>query len=127
MQKLVITFCDKSLLEETIDKLQSTYNILFGKMYVFQTDEIENEYLISYNVEIQQNEKLYDNTVVCHRRKDEVDGSITIFTMNGLNYLKNKMGDDFKWSDYDKCFILIRDEKFTSLKLQLQQIFTTNN
>lgn len=124
-QKLVITFCDKTLLKETVNNLKTKYNIVNDKMYVFQTQEIENEFLISYNVEINEDEKLYPNSLVCHRRKDE-DGSKTIFTMNGLNYLKNQLGDDFSWSDYDEKFLLIRDDKFTAIKLQLKKIITTN-
>lgn len=124
MQKLVITFVPKEQLDLHISNITTQYKVLFGKMYVFETPSIENEYLISYNVEIEPNRNLYDNTMVCHRRKgDESPPCITLYTMNGLNELRQQLGENINWSLYDKSLILVRNNELTILKNNLVKIY----
>lgn len=124
MQKLVITFVPKEQLDLHISNITTQYKVLFGKMYIFESSTIESEYLISYNVDIESNQNLYDNTMVCHRRKgDESPPITTLYTMNGLNELRNKLGENINWSLYDKSLILVRNNELTILKNNLVKIY----
>ena len=124
MQKLVITFVPKEQLDLHISNITTQYKVLFGKMYIFESSTIESEYLISYNVDIESNQNLYDNTMVCHRRKgDESPPITTLYTMNGLNELRNQLGENINWSLYDKSLILVRNNELTILKNNLVKIY----
>ena len=131
-QKLVLTFVKESEqpLETVVDAIKSSYTITDNKIYHFDVthiDQVDNESssktfdsVLTYNVTIDDSDHLYPKTLVCHRRKE--NGIITLFTMNGLNSLKEKYGNELNWTKLHNKLILVKDTKLTIATLRLKKL-----
>lgn len=131
-QKLVLTFVpkDEQTVETTVSTLKSSYTITDNKIYQFDVTHVNNDNnefiplqdytLLSYNVSISNTDILYPNTLICHRRKE--NGIITLFTMNGLNSLKEEFGGEIDWKKYHNKLILVRDNKLSIASLKLRKL-----
>lgn len=119
-------------LETVVDAIKSSYTITDNKIYSFDVthvDDFDNESnntlnsidtVLTYNVSIGDKDHLYPNTLVCHRRKEE--GIVTMFTMNGLNSLKEKFGAELNWTKLHNKLVIVKDSKLTVATLRLKKL-----
>jgi hypothetical protein len=89
--QLLCTFIDKLDLNDIVNKIQLTYNLAFGKIYILENLENENQLVLTYNA-ISPNRTLFNtfsSTISVHRKKQ----TNTIYTINAINKLiENKLG-----------------------------------
>ena len=78
--RLFATFTQQEAIEELVNTLSSTYNIMYKKMFVLFVKST-NEYVVTYNVEQGNVNNIPQNTILVHRKKE----SNTLYTINALN------------------------------------------
>ena len=82
--KLYCTFTNVNDVDEIIDKIQTSYVILFDKIFVLESLDGE-KIMLTYNVDMNNSleETLVNNTILVHRKKQ----TNTLYTINALNEL----------------------------------------
>lgn len=128
MGKLFCTFIKFESLDETIDTLQSRYEIMYGKIFVLESDDNTNEYIVTYNIDsFNLNGSILENTILMHRKKD----SNTLYTINSLNLLikqlnNNQLDSNYKinWSDYKNSILLTQNNEFKKLNTKIFKIIS---
>ena len=118
--KIFTTFTKREDLQDTLDKITSSYTILYDKIFVM-TSPATDEYICTYNVD-QNNTtdlKIIENTVLLHRNKEYS----VLFSINALNILNDPAID---WSKYEKSILLTRKGEFTKIPTVLHDIIYLN-
>lgn len=83
--QLLCTFCEKSDLENTIEQIKNTYELVFNSVYVLENIDDENQLILTYNVDSSLDPKgpIPPSTISVHRKKH----TNTIYTINAINKL----------------------------------------
>lgn len=122
--KLFCTFATQENLEETIGTIQTKYNILYNKIFVLYAKSQE-EYTITYNVELGNVSNFLPNTILVHRRKE----SNTLYTINSLNRLIETLNGGVldttyrvEWNDYRNCILLTKGPELKRVNTKLFRI-----
>lgn len=125
MNKLFCTFSPKDKLEEVLETIKSEYTIMYGKIFVLESVD-SDEYLCTYNIEIQGGTtKVLPNTILLHRKKE----SNTLYTINSLNILIKSLNEgildtSFKieWQNYRNTVLLTQGEDLRKLSTKIHKI-----
>lgn len=125
--KLFCTFSTKDRLEETLNVIQSEYSIMYGKIFVLESQDSE-EFLCTYNIEIQgTTTKVLPNTILLHRKKE----TNTLYTINSLNLLIKTLNEGvldtsfrINWPDYRNTVLLSQGEELKKLSTKIHRIVT---
>ena len=82
--RLYCTFTTSDNISNVIDKIQTSYIIIFNKIFVLESLYGE-KIMLTYNVDMgnSNNEFAVDNTILVHRKKQ----TNTLYTINALNEL----------------------------------------
>ena len=82
--RLYCTFVELDEIKETCNKIQSSYKILFDKIFVLESLD-EDKIMLTYNVDLgnTNGEFAIGNTILVHRKKQ----TNTLYTINALNEL----------------------------------------
>ena len=122
--RLFATFTQLNAIEELIDDLSSSYDIMYNKMFVLFVKST-NEYVITYNVEQGNVNSIPENTILVHRKKE----SNTLYTINALNDLIKKLNGgavdpNFKinWQHYKNCILLTQHGEVKQLNTKIYKI-----
>lgn len=122
--RLFATFTQQNTLDELINDLSSTYNIMYKKMFVLFVKST-NEYVITYNVEQGNVSAIPANTILVHRKKE----SNTLYTINALNDLIKKLNDGvvdpnyrIDWQHYKNCVLLTQHGDIKQLNTKIYKI-----
>ncbi len=67
--RLFATFTQQNEIDELINNLSTTYNIMYKKMFILFVKST-NEYVITYNVEQGNVDNIPLNTILVHRKKE---------------------------------------------------------
>ena len=123
--RLMCTFIHPSRVDSLLDTLQSKYNILYNKMFVFEIIDRNDEVCITYNIDHGNVTSIMENTILVHRKKD----FNVLYSLNGLNEaikLENKGVLDIKfslnWSNYKNSILLTQNNEFHQLKTKISRI-----
>lgn len=123
--KLFCSFSTKDKLDERLEEISRSYNILFGKIFVLETKE-SNELLCTYNIELQDSAtKVLPNTILLHRKKE----SNTLYTINALNIIikANNRGVldssySINWADYSNSVLLTQGVELKRLNTIIHKV-----
>tara|TARA_B100000242_G_scaffold293034_1_gene269926 strand:+ start:1259 stop:1657 length:399 start_codon:yes stop_codon:yes gene_type:complete len=126
--QLLCTFSNIRNYTDEIKAITNFYEVVFGKVYVLQDVDNVDDLLLTYNIN-QDNlisSSFYANTISVHRKK----GSNTIYTINSLNKLIEKLNNGkidsnfpINWNDYQNCALLTDSTNgFRILSTKLYQI-----
>lgn len=108
--QLLCTFTNLNKYKKTIRDVLDFYDIVFGKIYVLQNLEVNDELLLTYNINSSNlGTSYYENTISVHRKKD----TNTLYTINSLNQLIKNLNNgkldvnySVNWSDYKNSVLL---------------------
>jgi hypothetical protein len=122
--KLYCTFTSKSNLDDTISNIKSSYDIMYGKIFVLHASN--DEYVCSYNVDpFNTSGELIENTILAHRKKE----SNTIYTINALNCVIKQLNNDIldtnykiEWANYKNCILLTQGDLLKKLETKIFKI-----
>lgn len=125
--KLFCTFSQKSQLDRRLSEITSQYNIMYGKIFVLVSPE-SDEYLCTYNVDIEDRGKsILPNTILMHRKKE----TNTLYTINSLNCLIRSLNQQvldlnykINWEDYKNSVLLTQGSEFRKLNTLIHKIVT---
>lgn len=125
MNKLFCTFSPKDKLEEVLETIKSEYTIMYGKIFVLESVD-SDEYLCTYNIEIQGGTtKVLPNTILLHRKKE----SNTLYTINSLNILIKSLNEGIldtsfriEWQNYRNTVLLTQGEDLRKLSTKIHKI-----
>jgi len=83
--QLLCTFCTEEILEETIQKIVTCYEIAFNSIYVLDNVDDEGSLCCTYNVvsSAEIRDPVPPSTISLHRKKQ----TNTLYTINALNKL----------------------------------------
>lgn len=124
--QLLCTFTDIDGLQEDLQKIRSSYTIIYNYIYVLQNAEIENELFVTYNIDATNRPKnLLDDTILVHRKKQ----SNTLYTINALNELiKIETGGvldkkhELHWQLYKNSIVLTTSHGIRRIPTEIYEI-----
>lgn len=122
--RLFATFTQQNTLNDLVDNLSKTYDIMYKKMFVLFVKDT-NEYIITYNVEDGNINNIPVNTILVHRKKD----FNVLYSINALNDLIKKLNGGFmdpnykiNWADYKNSILLTQQGQFKQLNTKIYKI-----
>ena len=124
--RLYCTFTTLDEYEKVANSLQSSYVILFDKIFVLESLDGE-KIMLTYNVDLNNSsgESMVDNTILVHRKKQ----TNTLYTINALNELIKSLNNGYldktftiEWNDYRNCILLIQTEGFNKIDTKVKEI-----
>ena len=124
--RLYCTFTTVDEYEKIISNIQSSYVILFNKIFVLESLDGE-KIMLTYNVDINNSssESMVDNTILVHRKKQ----TNTLYTINALNELIKSLNNGIldkkfpiNWNNYQNCILLIQTEGFNKIVTKIKEI-----
>lgn len=125
--KLFCTFSAKNKLDETLSTITNEYVIMYGKIFVLESEDSE-EFLCTYNIEVDQSStRILPNTILLHRKKE----SNTLYTINSLNLLIKSLNEGVldttfrvNWQDYRNTILLTQGSDLRKLSTKIFKIVT---
>ena len=124
--RLYCTFTTKDGIEEIVNRIKSSYVILFNKIFVLESLDGE-KIMLTYNVDMNNSStnNIIDNTILVHRKKQ----TNTLYTINALNELIKSLNNGYldktstiNWNDYQNCILLIQTEGFNKIDTKIREI-----
>ena len=124
--RLYCTFVPEENIENTVDRIKSSYSILFNKIFVLESLDGE-KVMLTYNVDMgnSSSEFLVSNTILVHRKKQ----TNTLYTINALNELIKSLNNGYldksyavNWNDYRNCILLIQTDGYKRIDTKVKTI-----
>ena len=124
--RLYCTFTTVDAYEEVANTIQTSYVILFNKLFVLESLDGE-KIMLTYNVDMNNSssESMVNNTILVHRKKQ----TNTLYTINALNELIKSLNDGvldkkfpINWENYKNCILLIQAEGFNRIDTKIKEI-----
>jgi len=124
--RLYCTFATSDDVDEIVNKVQSSYVILFNKIFVLESLDGE-KIMLTYNVDMNNSsvDSMLSNTILVHRKKH----TNTLYTINALNELIKSLNNGVidksfavNWNDYRNCILLIQTEGFNRIDTKIKDI-----
>ena len=124
--KLYCTFTTLDDFEKVANNIQSSYVILFNKIFVLESLDGE-KIMLTYNVDMNNSssESMVDNTILVHRKNQ----TNTLYTINALNELIKSLNNGvldkkfpIEWNNYRNCILLIQAEGFNKVDTKIKDI-----
>ena len=124
--RLYCTFTNAHDVEETLNDIQSSYVILFDKIFILESLD-GKKIMLTYNVDMNNSssESMVNNTILVHRKKQ----TNTLYTINALNELIKSLNNGVidksftvNWNDYRNCILLIQTEGFNRIDTKIKEI-----
>ena len=124
--RLYCTFTTPNNIEEITSTIQTSYVILFNKIFVLESLDGE-KIMLTYNVDMgnSSSEFLVSNTILVHRKKQ----TNTLYTINALNELIKSLNNGYldksyrvNWNDYKNCILLIQTDGFNRIDTKVKDI-----
>ena len=124
--RLYCTFVELDEIKEISKKIQSSYKVLFDKIFVLESLDGE-KIMLTYNVDMNNSNisNIIDNTILVHRKKQ----TNTLYTINALNELIKILNNGFldkrfpiEWNNYKNCILLIQTEGFNKIDTKIREI-----
>ena len=124
--RLYCTFVPEENIENTVDRIKTSYSILFNKIFVLESLDGE-KIMLTYNVDMgnSSSEFLVNNTILVQRKKQ----TNTLYTINALNELIKSLNNGYldksyavNWNDYRNCILLIQTDGYKRIDTKVREI-----
>ena len=124
--RLYCTFVEHNEVKEVSKKIQSSYKVLFDKIFVLESLE-GDKIMLTYNVDLgnSNNEFAIGNTILVHRKKQ----TNTLYTINALNELIKSLNNgvldksySINWDDYRNCILLVQADGYKKIDTKIKEI-----
>ena len=124
--RLYCTFTTPDSYEEISDVIQTSYVILFNKIFVLESLDGE-KIMLTYNVDMSNSRvnSMINNSILVHRKKQ----TNTLYTINALNEVIKSLNGGIldksftvDWNNYRNCILLIQAEGFNRIDTKVKTI-----
>ena len=125
--QLLATFTTKVYLDGIVDKIKSTYPIVFDKIYILQNENSPKELICTYNVDMSNavDYNAIENTISLHRKKH----TNTLYTINALNEVVMNMNNGVKdpntivpWENYKNSILVTNADGLNKINTRIFKI-----
>ena len=125
--QLLATFTTKVYLDGIVEKIKSTYPIIFDKIYILQNEDTPKELICTYNVDMSNSVdyNAIENTISLHRKKH----TNTLYTINALNEVVMNMNNGVKdpntivpWENYKNSILVTNSEGLNKINTRILKI-----
>lgn len=125
--QLLCTFTTVEGLQETLDKITESYDLVFNKIYLLENVDDANQYVLTYNITKSGSNSIVPppSTISVHRKKQ----TNTIYTINAINKLiedKNggKLDKSYKidWTELQNTVLVTAYGKLKKVNTKLNRI-----
>ena len=129
--QLLSTFTTKNNLDNTIKLIESSYTIIFNKIYVLQNEDNIDELICTYNVDTKNgvDYNAVKGTISLHRKKH----SNTLYTINALNEvianLNNGLVDSkfvVPWENFKNTLMVTNSDGLNKINTRIYKIIKIN-
>ncbi len=127
--QLLCTFTKRETVQDTLTKIQSAYEIIFNKIYVFEDVNNPEDLMCTYNVDPVNLGNFVSNTISLHRKKQ----TNSLYTINALNAVIRSLNNgvldksfQIPWDQFRNC-MLVTNEKtgYTKIDTKIYEIIQT--
>ena len=127
--QLLWTFTKRETVQDTLTKIQSAYEIIFNKIYVFEDVNNPEDLMCTYNVDPVNLGNFVSNTISLHRKKQ----TNSLYTINALNAVIRSLNNgvldksfQIPWDQFRNC-MLVTNEKtgYTKIDTKIYEIVET--
>ena len=124
--RLYCTFTTVDAYEEVANTIQTSYVILFNKIFVLENLD-GGKIMLTYNVDMgnSSSDSMINDTILVHRKKQ----TNTLYTINALNELIKSLNNGYldktytvNWENYKNCILLIQTEGFNRIDTKIKEI-----
>ena len=124
--RLYYTFVEADEIKEVSEKIQSSYKVLFDKIFVLESLD-GDKVMLTYNVDLgnSNSEFAIGNTILVHRKKQ----TNTLYTINALNELIKSLNNgvldksySINWDDYRNCILLVQADGYKKIDTKIREI-----
>jgi hypothetical protein len=122
--KLFCTFTTLEGVNDLVDSIQRSYTVMYSKIFVLEVKN-NNEYVLTYNIEMANIASIPENTILVHRKKE----SNTLYTINALNELIKSLNGgvvdtrfQIDWQHYKNTILLTQQNELKQLKTKIHEI-----
>ena len=122
--RLFATFTQQESIDDLINDLSLSYDIMYKKMFVLFVKST-NEYVVTYNVDQGNVNSIPENTILVHRKKE----TNTLYTINALNELIKKLNGGVvdmayrvNWPHYKNNILLTQHNELKQLNTKVFKI-----
>tara|TARA_Y100000034_G_scaffold66107_1_gene79781 strand:+ start:24 stop:440 length:417 start_codon:yes stop_codon:yes gene_type:complete len=124
--RLYCTFTTLDDFKEIVNTIQSSYVILFNKIFVLESLDGE-KIMLTYNVDMgnSSSDSMINNTILVHRKKQ----TNTLYTINALNELIKELNNGvldkkfpIEWENYKNCILLVQTEGYNRIDTKVREI-----
>lgn len=125
--QLICTFVKKNQIEQTLDKISESFELLNDKVFLFKSIGLEDEMILSYNIILDSHKTFLGDSILVHRKKE----TNTIYTINALNELIMTLNNGvldkkfpIEWEQYKDTMLLKKTEGLKMLKIQVVKVYS---
>jgi len=122
--KLFCTFTTLDGVNDLVDSIQRSYTVMYNKIFVLEVKN-NNEYVLTYNIEMANIASIPENTILVHRKKE----SNTLYTINALNELIKSLNGgvvdtrfQIDWQHYKNTILLTQQNELKQLRTKIHEI-----
>ena len=124
--RLYCTFVEHNEVKEVSERIQSSYKVLFDKIFVLESLDGE-KVMLTYNVDLgnSNGEFAIGNTILVQRKKQ----TNTLYTINALNELIKSLNNgvldksySINWDDYRNCILLVQVDGYKKIDTKIKEI-----
>ena len=125
--QLLATFTTKDNLDDIVEDIKNSYKIIFDKVYVLQNEDVVNELICTYNVDVENgiDYNKVKSTISLHRKKH----SNTLYTINALNEVIAELNDgvvDSKflvpWEEFKNMLLVTNANGLNKINTRIYKI-----
>ena len=124
--RLYCTVTTVDAYEEVANTIQTSYVILFNKLFVLESLDGE-KIMLTYNVDMNNSarDSMVNNTILVHRKKQ----TNTLYTINALNEVIKSLNNGLldkkfpiDWNDYRNCILLVQADGYKKINTKIKEI-----
>ncbi len=122
--KLFCTFTTLEGVNDLVNSIQRSYTVMYNKIFVLEVKN-NNEYVLTYNIEMANIASIPENTILVHRKKE----SNTLYTINALNELIKSLNGgvvdtrfQIDWQHYKNTILLTQQNELKQLRTKIHEI-----
>jgi hypothetical protein len=126
VNKLFCTFVRRRELEDTVERITTTYPILYNKIFVLSITD-RRDLAITYTPDTTERLPISEDTILVHRKKH----TNTLYTINAMNIII-KMNNNgildksyqLNWELYKNTILLSNDDELNKLPTKVYKIIS---
>jgi hypothetical protein len=126
LNKLFCTFVRRRELEDTVERITTTYPILHNKIFVLSITD-RRDLAVTYTPDTTERLSISEDTILVHRKKH----TNTLYTINAMNIIikMNNNGvldktHQVDWELYKNSILLSNDDELNKLPTKVYKIIS---